>query len=262
MSLSPDQIQHLADHVLRAQQTARPIPMLTLDHPDLSVADGYAIQAALRARYLAGGHRQTGWKAGLTSRAKMKQMGVSEPIVGFLTDRMAAPEGTVIEVAAHVHPRVECEVAFVLSDDLPMSGCTTEDVLAATAFVVPAIEVIDSRYEDFKFDLASVVADNTSSARYVLGGNPARLSDLDRKTLGVALVRNGEVMATGASAAVWGDPAASVALVANIVGSVGGRLEAGMTILSGGITAAFAVQPGDCVSARFQSLGVVDIRFA
>jgi 2-oxo-3-hexenedioate decarboxylase len=216
----------------------------------------------LRERYLASGHRHIGWKAGLTSRAKMRQMGVDQPIVGFLTQKMAAAPGSVIEVANHVHPRVECEVAFVLSADLPSEGCTVEHVLEATEFVVPAIEMIDSRYQNFKFDLASVIADNTSTARFILGSNGMRLSDLDRKTLGVALLRNGEVMATGASAAVWGDPAASVALVANIVGSVGGRLEAGMTVMSGGITAAFAVSPGDCVSARFQKLGNVDIRFA
>lgn len=263
MSLSTEQISALADHVLSAQQTATPIPMLTIAHPELSVGDGYAIQRGLFERYLAGGHRHIGWKAGLTSKAKMRQMGVDQPIVGFLTDRMAAAEGSAVSVSAHVHPRVECEVAFVLGADLPAEGCTAADVVAATAFVVPAIEVIDSRYENFRFDLASVIADNTSSARYVLGSRGSRLSDVgDRTTLGVALVRNGEVMATGASAAVWGDPAASVALVANIVGSIGGRLEAGMTVLSGGITAAFAVQPGDCVSARFQHLGVVDIRFA
>ena len=127
--------------------------------------------------------------------------------------------------------------------------------------MVPSIEVIDSRYKNFKFDLASVIADNTSSARFILGSNAMRLSDLDRTTLGVALLRNGEVMATGASAAVWGDPAASVALVANIAGRIGGQFKAGMTIMSGGITAAFAVNPGDCVSARFQKLGAVDIRF-
>jgi 2-oxo-3-hexenedioate decarboxylase len=262
MSLTPQQVQALADHVLNAQKTATPIPMLTIEHPELSVEDGYAIQNALRERYLADGHRHVGWKAGLTSRAKMRQMGVDQPAVGFLTQHMAAAPGSQIEVARHVHPRVECEVAFVLEKDLPSEGCTVEDVLDATAFVVPSIEVIDSRYENFKFDLASVIADNTSSARYILGSNAMRLSDLDRTTLGVALLRNGEVIATGASAAVWGDPAASVALIANIAGTIGGRFEAGMTIMSGGITAAFAVNPGDCVSARFQKLGVVDIRFA
>lgn len=262
MSLSPQVVEQLADHVLHAQQTATPIPMLTHAHPDLSVEDGYAIQRALLTRYLAKGHQQVGWKAGLTSRAKMRQMGVDQPAVGFLTQKMAAAEGTVIPTTDHVHPRVECEIAFVLGKDLPSEGCTTDDVLDATDFILPSIEVIDSRYENFKFDLASVIADNTSSARFVLGSTAARLADVDRNTLGVALLRNGEVMATGAGAAVWGDPAASVALIANIAGSIGGRFTAGMTILSGGITAAFAVQPGDCVSARFQRLGTVDIRFS
>ena len=262
MSLPSATVRELADHVLRAQLDAAPIPMLTNSHGVLSVDDGYAVQNALRQRYLDAGHRLFGWKAGLTSRAKMRQMGVDQPSVGFITDRMSVPQGTAVRVADHVHPRVECEIAFVLARDLPTDGCTTDDVLSATAFVVPAIEIIDSRFENFRFDLPSVIADNSSSARFVLGGNGRRLDSISsRTTLGVALVKNGEVMATGASAAVLGDPAASVALVANLVGALGCRIEAGMTVLSGGITAAFAVQPGDVVSARFQELGVVDVRF-
>ena len=261
MSLTTAQIEKLSAHVYGAQQSATPIQMLTHAHPDLSVEDGYAIQNAVRGRYLASGHRLYGWKAGLTSRAKMRQMGVHEPSIGFLTDRMAALTGTAIPVADHVHPRVECELAFVLFQDLPTQGCTVEDVLAATALVVPAIEVIDSRFENFKFDLPSVIADNSSSARFVLGSNGCRVADLDRRTTGVAMLKNGIVQTTGASAAVWGDPAAAVALVAELVGSVGGQIKAGMTVLSGGITAAFAVAPGDVVSARFQGLGTVDIRF-
>lgn len=251
----------LAKHVYEAQTTANAIPMLTLEHPNLSVQDGYRIQTALRGLYLEAGHRLTGWKAGLTSKAKMRQMGVASPCVGFITDRFAAPEGTDVPTAPHVHPRVECEVAFVLGEDLPAAGCTVDDVLAKTAYVVPAIEVIDSRYENFKFDLPSVIADNTSAARYVVGGNPLRLDAIDRFTVGVALVKNGELAQTGASAAVLGDPAEAVALTANLVGEMGGRLEGGHTILSGGITAAIHVSPGDFISARFQHFGVVDVRF-
>lgn len=260
-TLDDARVAALADHVLRAQTSATPIPMLTHADPGITVADGYAIQGALRERYKLAGHRLYGWKAGLTSRAKMRQMGVHEPSIGFLTDRMAAASGSAIPVSDHVHPRVECEVAFVFHRDLPTTGCTVQDVLDATAFVVPAIEIIDSRFENFRFDLPSVIADNSSSARFVLGSDGTRLHTVDRTTLGVALLKNGEVQATGASAAVWGDPAAAVALVAELVGAVGGQIRAGMTVLSGGITAAFAVQPGDVVSARFQHLGTVDLRF-
>ncbi|MCA9548765.1 MAG: 2-oxo-3-hexenedioate decarboxylase [Myxococcales bacterium] len=262
MTVSDADVARLAAHVHKAQLDAQAIPKLTNEHPDLSVEDGYRVQVALQRRYLEAGHRLVGWKAGLTSQAKMRQMGVSEPSVGFLTDRMAVPEGTVVETSTMVHPRVECEVAFVLGADLPAKGCTVEDVLAATAYVVPAIEIIDSRYEAFKFDLPSVIADNSSSARFVVGGNPTRLETVDRTTLGLAMVKNGELLTTGASAAVMGDPAAAVALTANLVGRLGQQLRRGMIILSGGITAAFPVAPGDHVSARFQSLGVVDVRFA
>lgn len=261
MSITDLDIERLADHVHHAQTTATAIHKLTLDHPEFSVAEGYKVQNGVRARYLSDGHRIVGWKAGLTSRAKMQQMGVTEPSVGFLTDRMAVADGTSVEMSGLVHPKVECEVAFVLDRDLPAVGCTVDDVVAATAFVVPAIEIIDSRYENFQFDLQSVIADNSSSSRFVLGSQGRRLSAVDRCTLGLALVKNGDLLTTGASAAVMGDPAAAVALVANIVGTLGARLEAGMVVLSGGITEAYAVAPGDHVSARFQHLGTVDVRF-
>ena len=259
--LSDDRIRALAAHVWAAQRDARPIPKLTNDEPSLTIEDGYRVQNGVRTHYVEAGHRLVGWKAGLTSKAKMQQMGVDLPTVGFLTDRMAVAEGTSIDTSALVHPRVECEVAFVLSEDLPTERCTVEHVLASTAFVVPAIEVIDSRYEAFKFDLQSVVADNSSSARFVAGGNGRRVEAIDRRTLGVALLKNGEVAQTGASAAVMGDPAAAVATAANIVGTMGAQLKAGMIVLSGGITAAVAVKPGDWVSARIQNLGVIDVRF-
>jgi len=261
MTLAPADLERLADRLHAAQRDATAVPMLTVEHPDLDVDDGYAIQLALRRRYHEAGHRPLGWKAGLTSRAKMLQMGVTEPAVGFLTDRMGVPAGTAVEVVAHVHPRVEAEGAFVLGADLPATGCTVDDELDATAFVVPAIENIDSRYESFSFDLPSVIADNCSTARCVLGSRGRRIRELDRRTLGVCLTINGQVVATGATAAVWGDPAAATALVANLAGGLGAPLRAGMTVLSGGITAAFAVSPGDVVSARFQDLGVVDVRF-
>lgn len=262
MNVSEQDISKLAAHVYSAQVEAQAIQKLTIEHPEFSIADGYRVQVALRGLYEESGHKVIGWKAGLTSKAKMRQMGVHEPSVGFLTDRMNVPEGTVVDTSELVHPRVECEVAFVLKDALPTEGCTVEDVLAATAYVVPAIEIIDSRYEAFKFDLPSVIADNSSSSRYVVGGNPTRLEKIDRTTLGLAMLKNGELLTTGASAAVMGDPAAAVALVAELAGRLGCRLEKGMTILSGGITAAFGVAPGDHVSARFQDLGVVDVRFA
>ncbi len=261
MSLSDLDVDRLADHVFNAQVTATAIHKLTVEHPAMTVDDGYRVQNALRAKYVAGGHRVVGWKAGLTSRAKMQQMGVASPSVGFLTDRMAVADGAKVPLAQLVHPKVECEVAFVLDRDLPTEGCTVDDVVAATAFVLPAIEIIDSRYENFKFDLQSVIADNSSSSRFVLGGRGTRLDAIDRRTIGLAMVKNGDLLTTGASAAVMGDPAAAVAVVANLVGGLGARLEAGMVVLSGGITEAYAVAAGDHVSVRFHTIGTVDVGF-
>lgn len=254
-------LQALTDRVDAAQTQARAMPKLTEDHPGLTLGDGYAVQLALRNRWVAAGRRQLGWKAGLTSKAKMDQMGVRVPTVGFLLADMARPDGSAVGTADLVHPRVECELAFVTKAPLSGPDLTREQVLAATHFVLPAIEIIDSRYAGFKFDLQSVVADNSSSARYVTGGRPCGPHDLDLDTLGVVLEKNGEVLATAATAAVMGHPADAVATVVRVLHELGESLPAGSLVLSGGVTEAFAVKPGDHVCARFQHLGSVGVRF-
>lgn len=261
LTLSREDIVRLCERVEGAQTRANPIPKLTDEYPAMTMADGYAVQTELRHRYLAHGHRQVGWKAGLTSRAKMRQMGVDVPSIGFLTDRMARPENSAISVTGLIHPRVECEVAFVTSQPLSGPGCTAADVLAATDHVLPAIEIIDSRFSGFKFDLESVVADNGSSALFVGGGRPRLAADIDLGTLGAVLEVNGEMRAMGASAAVLGHPAEAVAMLVNILADMNETLPAGSVVLSGGITEAIAVKPGDSVCARFQELGSVSIRF-
>jgi 2-oxo-3-hexenedioate decarboxylase len=262
-TLKHQDVAELCARVAAAQAEGQQIPKLTNDFPDMSAADGYAIQAALRQHYLAGGHRLIGWKAGLTSRAKMVQMGVSEPLVGFLTDRMAAPEGSAISVggARMIHPRVECEIGFVLNQPLAGPGCTAADVLAATDCVVGALEVIDSRFESFRFDLPSVIADNGSSTRFVTGSRVRGPAGLDLRSLGVVLEKNGEIVALGAGAAVLGDPAEAVAMLVNILAEQDVRLPAGSFVMSGGITEAIPVAAGDAITARFQDLGSVTARF-
>jgi 2-oxo-3-hexenedioate decarboxylase len=269
-TLADAEVQALTDRIEAAQKGARAIPKLTDDFPAMTLGDGYAVQLALLGRWLkegedgpAGrrGRRQVGWKAGLTSQAKMQQMGVNVPTIGFLLADMARAEGSVISTADLVHPRVECEVAFVLKSALGGRDCTRADVLAATDFVVPAIEVIDSRFAGFKFDLPSVVADNSSSARYVTGGRALEPDALALDTLGVVLEKNGEPLAMGASAAVMGHPADGVALLVRVLAELGRELPAGSFVMSGGITEAIAVQPGDFVCARFQELGSVAVRF-
>lgn len=261
-AVSRDDIIRLCERVAVAQTRGCAIPKLTEDYPALTLEDAYAVQGALRNHYLASGHRLIGWKAGLTSLAKMRQMGVDRPSIGFLTDRMARPEGSTISCADLIHPRVECEIAFVMARDLNGPGCTVEDVLAATDYVIPALEIIDSRFSGFKFDLESVVADNASSALFVCGGRPRYHHEVDLRTLGVVMDKNGEAVAMSAAAAVMGHPAAAVAMTVDILASQGLTLPAGSLVLSGGITEAIPVSPGDHVSARFQDLGTVSVRFA
>jgi 2-oxo-3-hexenedioate decarboxylase len=259
--LTPGEIALLTDRVEHAQVTATPMPKLTDDFPGMTMADGYAVQMALRQRWLDQGRRQVGWKAGLTSMAKMRQMGVDVPSIGFLMADMYRPENSPVRTDDMVHPRVECEVAFVTNARLVGSSVTRDEVLAATHFVMPAIEIIDSRYAGFKFDLPSVVADNGSSARYVTGGRPRYADELDLAALGVVIEKNGETMAMGASAAVMGHPADAIALLVRVLDELGQDLPAGSFVMSGGITEAIAVQAGDSVIARYQELGSISLRF-
>ena len=260
-TLSQEDIVKLTDRIERAQLSATAIQKLTDDYPSMNLADGYAVQMTLRKRWLDAGQRQTGWKAGLTSRAKMIQMSVDKPSIGFLMADMARPENSAIRTDDLVHPRVECEVAFVMSKELSGPDVTREQVLDATDFVLPSIEVIDSRFSGFKFDLPSVVADNSSSARYVVGGRARDVKDLDIQTLGVVMEKNGVPVAMSASTAVMGHPADAIALVVKVLHELGLTLKAGDFVMSGGITEAIAVKAGDFVQARFQELGSVAMRF-
>ncbi|MFG1401826.1 2-oxo-3-hexenedioate decarboxylase [Xanthobacter sediminis] len=261
ITLSREDVVRLTERIEGAQKRAVAISKLTDEYPAMTMADGYAVQNELRRRFIAQGHRLVGWKAGLTSKAKMRQMGVSVPSVGFLTDRMARPENSAITLSDLVHPRVECEVAFVMKAELKGPGCTAAEVLAATDYVLPALEIIDSRFSGFKFDLESVVADNSSSARFVGGGRARYAEDLDLRTLGVVLEKNGEIAAMGASAAVLGHPAEAIAMLVNILAELGETLPAGSFVMSGGITEAIPVKAGDHVIARLQELGSVGVRF-
>ena len=261
MNLSAATIAQLAEHLDNCQRNAQDTPKITDQHPDMDWDDAYAIQDAILARHLGRGARVIGLKAGLTSHAKMKQMGVETPVFGFLVDEYSVLEGAEVKVSELIHPKVEPEIAFVLKHALRGPGCHIGAVLAATDFVMPGIEVIDSRYRDFKFDLKSVVADNTSASRFVVGGQPLRPNELGLRTVGVVLEKNGEPVALGAGAAVLGHPAAAIAMLANHLGARGQEIPAGSLILSGGITEAVAVAAGDNVCLRVQGMGSVSLRF-
>ncbi len=261
MALDAHTIAGLAEHLESCELQARDTLKITEEHPTMDWDDAYAIQAEILRRKLARGSRLIGLKAGLTSHAKMKQMGVESPVFGFLVDNFCVPEGGEVKMAELIHPKVEPEIAFVLKHALRGPGCHIGSVLAATDFVLPGIEVIDSRYRDFKFDLKSVVADNTSAARFVVGGQALPPDRVDLRTMGVVMEKNGQVVSLGAGAAVLGHPAAAVAMLANHLGRRGQEIPAGTLILSGGVTEAVAVAAGDNVTLRLQGLGSVSLRF-
>ena len=260
-TLTQAQVAELAEYLETCELDAKDATKITDRYPDMDFEDAYDVQYAIRQRKLDRGHTLAGLKVGLTSRAKMKQMGVETPIYGFLADYFDQPDGADIKTEELIHPKVEAELAFVTKAPLKGPGCHVGNVLAATDFVIPAVEIIDSRYENFRFDLVSVIADNASSSRFVLGGRMARPSDIDARNLGVVLERNGEIVELGAGAAVLGHPAASVALLANMLGERDEEIPAGTLILTGGITAAVTVDKGDSVNVRFQDLGSVGMRF-
>ena len=261
MKLDAKTIAALAEHLESCQLQVRDTPKITDEHPDMDWDDAYAIQAELLRRKLSRGLKLAGLKAGLTSHAKMKQMGVTSPVFGFMTDDYAVADGGEVRCSELIHPKVEPEIAFVTQRALKGPGCHIGAVLAAVDFVMPGIEVIDSRYRDFKFDLKSVIADNTSAARFVIGGQPTRAEQVDLRTVGIVLEKNGEVVALGAGAAVLGHPAAALAMLANHLGARGEEIPAGTLVLSGGITEAVAVRPGDAVTLRVQGMSSTSLRF-
>lgn len=261
MNLDNATILKLAEHLENAELQAYDVTMITGDYPEMDWDDAYAIQDEIRRRKEARGNKTVGLKAGLTSFAKMKQMGVETPVFGFVSDYMSRADGSEIRHAEMIHPKVEAEICIVTKAPLKGPGCSVANVMAATDFVIPAVEIIDSRYRDFKFDLKSVIADNTSSSRFVVGGRPRDLQDLDLRTLGVVLEINGEIKSMAAGAAVLGHPLAAVAMMANHLGARGQEIPAGTFIMTGGVTEAIPVAAGDSVNVRFQDLGSVSMRF-
>ncbi len=251
----------LADRVMSAQDNVHTITKLTDDYPSMSIEDGYAVQEELLRRWTARGDRLVGRKAGLTSKAKMQQMGVHVPSFGLLMTSYARAENGAIEMDQLLHPKVEAEIAFVMKDEL-RGEVGIEQVIAATDYVIPAVEVIDSRYEKFKFDLPSVIADNSSSSRYVTGGRPRDPRELDLRTIGVVIEKNGEIQALGASVAVLNHPANAIIMLVEHLATRGESLPAGSFVMTGGIADDIPVARGDNITARFQDMGSVSFRFA
>jgi 2-oxo-3-hexenedioate decarboxylase len=248
-----------AEYLLGAEATAEAVAPVTDTEPRLTLEDAYRIQDELIERKLANGERLVGAKIGLTSRAKQESMGVHEPVYAWLTDRMLVPRETPLSLGGLIHPRAEPEIVFVLQRDLAGPGVTAQAVLDATSALCCGLEIIDSRYTDFRFTLADVVADNASSARFVLGARRVA-PEFDLALEGCLLEVDQELVATAAGAAVLGHPAQAVAHLANALGTRDRKLERGWVVLSGGLTEAQPLVPGRQIDAIFARLGHVGVR--
>lgn len=251
-----------AELLLSAYETGKPVDPLTERFPDLTVADAYGIQLLQVERWCAAGARVKGHKVGLSSAAMQRQMGVDQPDYGHLLDSMFFLENAPVPVDRFIQPKVEPEVAFVLRSPLRGPGVTVAEAVSAVEFVLPALEIIDSRISDWRITLADTVADNASSGGLVLGSRPTPLRDLDLRLVGCTLHRGGELMATGAGGAVLGSPLNALVWLANTVGPLGVTLQAGHVVLPGSLTSAIPVAPGDTVTATFGGLGSVTAVFA
>ncbi|MGW0662347.1 2-keto-4-pentenoate hydratase [Streptodolium elevatio] len=250
-----------ADRLDRARETGAPCDPVRDLLPTGNVAAAYAVQRIQTERRVAAGRRVVGRKIGLTSAAVQKQLGVETPDFGVLFDDMAVPDGAEIPFGAVLQPRAEAEVALVLEHDLPHERTTVADLIRATAFALPAIEVVGSRIRDWDITITDTVADNASSGLYVLGGRPTRLRDIDLRTVGMVMERRGEQVSVGAGAACLGHPLNAALWLADALAAQGDHLRAGDTVLTGALGPMVAAAPGDVMEARIQGLGTVRAAF-
>ena len=252
----------VAAALLAAYDSTEPLAPLTTTHEGMTLEDAYAIQLLQVERRRATGRTVLGHKVGLTSVAMQRMLGVSEPDYGHLLDDFFHLEHAPIPTAAFLQPRIEPEIAFVLKRPLRGPGVTVAEALRAVDFVLPALEIVDSRIRDWKIGLLDTIADNASSGAVVLGSTPTDVGAVDLRLAGATFHRNGQVVGTGAGGAVLGSPITSLVWLANTVGARGVTLEAGHVVLPGAVCAMVPVAAGDTFTATFAGLGSVTARFA
>jgi 2-oxo-3-hexenedioate decarboxylase len=257
--MTPLPKDEIARTLIEAAQTRTAVAPLTDTYPDLDFDTAYEVQDALVAARVNAGAVVVGAKLGLTSRAKQLQMKVDRPLYGFLTDDMQIDTGESLECGRFIQPRCEPEIAFLLGADLAGAHVTAAHVLAATEFVFPAVDVLDSRFAGYAFTFTDVIADNSSSAAFTLGGQATDPEGIDLRLIGCSFEKNGQLVATAAGAAVMGHPAASVAWMVRQLARRGRGLTAGQVVMAGALTEAVPVSPGDTVVARFDRLGTVEL---
>ncbi|MDS1272591.1 fumarylacetoacetate hydrolase family protein [Lipingzhangella sp. LS1_29] len=259
MRINMRDVSQAARTMLAAEQSATACPPLTADWSDLDMATAYTIQDEALDQRRQRGETLIGIKLGLTSRAKQIRMGIDTPSLAWLTDAMVLPFGEPLTRTQMIHPRAEPEIVFILKDRLSGPGITAATALRAVGQVYGGIEIIDSRFQDFSFTASDAVADNASSARFVLGPIARAPDGLDLTQEACLLEVDGEVVDAATGAAVQGHPAEALALAANQLAERGISLEPGWIILTGGMTDAVPVPPDTQITARFTNLGATTI---
>lgn len=267
MPLDQTVIDDLARRLDEAERSRTQIGQFSLEHPGMTLEDGYLISRAWVRQKLAGGRKVIGHKIGLTSRAMQRSSNVTEPDFGTLLDDMLFPNGQDIPVSRFIEPRVETELAFILKEPLKGPDCTIFDVLRATDYVTPALEIIDARIE--RIDKATgttrkvfdTISDNAANAGIVVGGRPVKPDAVDLRWVAALLHRNGVIEESGVAAAVLNHPATGVAWLANKLAPYGESLEPGQIVLGGSFTAPVFASAGDSFHADYGPLGSISVRF-
>lgn len=259
--LTESQIEEVAQQLLEADEARRQIERITAAHPSMTMEEGYAIQKVFIRKRQGGSRVVVGKKVALTNKAVQQVLGVDSPVFGHLMSDMILPEGEPISCATMTQPKIEPEFAFVMKADLVGPGVTAAHVLAATAGVMPALEIPGPRIRDWKFGRGDIAADNAFASKVVLGGTLTPIEGLDLRLLGVVLERNGVLVSTGAGAAVLGNPVDVVTWLANKLGEHGLGIKAGDIVLPGALVVAPDVHPGESYRATFDRLGSVSALF-
>lgn len=261
MSLPEDRIAEIADELAAAERDRTVVPLLTARHPDMTVEDSYAVQNEWRRRGIAAGRRPVGRKIGLTSRVMQAATGIAEPDYGAIFADMVFENGAVIEHARFSNVRIEVELAFQLGEPVDGPNATVFDVLRATEYVVPALEILSSRIEMQGRTIVDTISDNAAMGAMVYGGNPTDPRSIDLRWVSALLYRNETIEETGVAAGVLNHPAMGVAWLANKLAQHGDRLEAGELVLAGSFTRPMWVHQGDTVLADYGPLGTIACRF-
>ena len=266
--MTPDQHNEAAARLLTAEETGQQCGLLSLAYPGMTLEDAYAVQKALVAQKLAKGRRKIGWKIGLTSRAMQQALNITTPDSGVLLDDMAFDSGSTVPAGRFIQPRIEAEIAFVMNAPLAGADCTREDVIAATDYVAPSLEILDTRI--LRADPATgqariitdTISDNAANAGVVLGEARHDIDAHDLRWVGAIATRNGTVEETGLGAGVLNDPVTSVLWLARRMAEYGQQIEAGDIVLSGSFIRPIECPPGSEITADFGPFGQVAISFA